>query len=111
MHEPIVLKQLASGSWKDMPFEPFREGVEICHIVSGEPAVALLRYVPGARVPLHRHAGLETIVVLEGSQRDERGVYNAGDVVVNTPGTSHSVVSEDGCVVLIQWDKPVEIIE
>ena len=43
-----------------------------------EPSVAILNYEPGAGVPRHRHVGLETIVVLEGTQSDENGDYAAG---------------------------------
>lgn len=110
MKEPLALAGLVSGGWRDCVFEPFREGVEICHLVQGEPGVALLRYQPGAAVPRHRHTGLETIVVLEGSQSDERGRYETGAVVLNPAGSVHSVWSEDGCVVLIQWDRPVEFV-
>ena len=78
--------------------------------MQGEPGVARLRYQPGTAVPRHRHLGLETIVVLEGSQSDERGRYGTGAVVLNPEGSEHSVWSEDGCVVLIQWDRPVELV-
>lgn len=110
MMEPLALHGMIQGGWRDYAFEPFREGVEICHLVQGEPAVALLRYQPGASVPRHRHTGLETIVVLEGSQSDERGRYETGAVVLNPEGSEHSVWSEDGCVVLIQWDRPVAFV-
>ena len=111
MADPFALDGLIAGGWKTMTFQPFRGGVEICPIVEGEPAVALLRYAPGAAVPRHRHLGLETIVVLKGSQRDERGVYRAGAVCLNPAGSIHSVTSDDGCVVLIQWTRPVEFVE
>jgi anti-sigma factor ChrR (cupin superfamily) len=62
---------------------------------------------PGASVPRHRHAGLETIVVLDGSQSDENGDYPVGTLVLNPAGTEHSVWSSGGCVVLIQWNLPV----
>ena len=107
MLEPFSVKALIDGGWRHCPFEHFREGIEIHHILKGEPAVALLRYRPGAIAPRHRHTGLESIVVLEGSQRDERGVYSQGDVVFNPAGSEHCVVSDDGCVVLIQWEKPI----
>jgi anti-sigma factor ChrR (cupin superfamily) len=107
---PLAFAGMIQGGWKDQTFEPFREGVEICRLVDGEPAVALLRYAPGASVPRHLHEGLETIVVLEGSQRDERGTYPAGSVVLNPEGSIHSVASDDGCVVLIQWDRPVRFL-
>jgi len=106
-HFPDIL---ASG-WKTASFEPFREGVEICVLRKDDPSVALLKYAPGARVPLHLHTGLETILVLEGSQSDERGTYTAGDLVFNPEGSSHSVWSEDGCVILITWARPVKFLE
>ena len=56
-----------AGGWRDLPFEPFREGVEIHRLADGPAAAALLRYAPGASVPRHRHTGLETILVLTGS--------------------------------------------
>ena len=73
--------------------------------------MAVLRYRAGASVPRHLHQGLETVLVLEGSQSDERGRYQAGAIVFNAAGTEHSVWSEDGCVVLIQWERPVLILE
>jgi anti-sigma factor ChrR (cupin superfamily) len=95
-----------------LAWEPFRDGIEVSWLLrpadSGQPAAALLRYAPGAAVPLHRHPARECIYVLSGSQVDERGTYPAGTLVVNEAGSSHSVVSPDGCVVLVAWERPVE---
>ncbi len=105
---------LISGGWKTLTFEAFRPGVTIHwirHFSGDHPGVALLKYEAGASVPRHRHPGLETILVLEGSQSDEDGRYEKGTYLVNAPGSEHSVWSEAGCVVLIQWDRPVEILE
>ena len=110
---PLVLPGLGLGQLDGLVFEAFREGVTICHLqrsVQGAAALALLRYAPGAAVPLHEHMGRETILVLEGSQSDEHGTYRPGTVVVNQTGSVHSVWSEEGCVVLISWEKPVRII-
>jgi anti-sigma factor ChrR (cupin superfamily) len=98
------------GGWEAAAFVPFREGVEIARLHDGPPSVALLRYAPGAGVPAHFHRGLETILVLAGTQSDERGEYAEGSLVLNPEGTSHRVWSEDGCVVLIQWTLPVEFL-
>jgi anti-sigma factor ChrR (cupin superfamily) len=111
MADPKSFVALLPDNWQTMPFEPFREGVEICHLWQGGPDVALLRYAAGASVPRHRHAGLEMIVVLSGSQSDDTGRYPTGSVLFNPTGTVHSVWSEDGCTVLIQWEKPVEFID
>lgn len=104
---------LLDGGWCDLAFEHFRDGIGVHWLLKGgplEPSVAVLRYAPGAGVPRHRHAGLETIVVLDGVQSDENGDYAAGTVVLNPVGTVHSVWTEKGCVVLIQWDLPVTMV-
>jgi len=110
MTKPFSVPALVSGGWSTLEFEFFRERVEICRLVEGEPELALLRYAPGASVPRHRHVGLETILVLEGTQSDENGTYEAGSLMVNPVDSVHSVWSNDGCVVLIQWDKPVVFV-
>lgn len=94
------------------PWEILREGIEIqyLHHVPAQPVAALLRYQPGARVPAHRHAGVEFVHILTGSQRDANGVYLAGSFKVNLPDTVHDLVSDDGCVVLIIWEAPVEFV-
>ncbi len=105
---------LIQGGWRDLDFVPFRHGVSAHWLYRGaedDPTVAILKYLPGARVPRHRHAGLETIIVLDGIQSDERGNYPAGSVMLNPTGTEHSVWTDMGCVVLIQWDRPVVILE
>lgn len=99
-----------TAGWRGMMFEPFRDGVEICWIRRNDPGLALLRYAPGASVPMHMHTGLETILVLEGSQSDERGTYRTGALVLNPEGSSHSVWSDEGCVVLIAWERPVRFL-
>jgi anti-sigma factor ChrR (cupin superfamily) len=73
-------------------------------------SVGLIRYEPGASVPLHLHTGDEHIYVLSGSQQDERGVYRAGSYVYNPEGSQHSVRSEEGCMVLVHWHKPVQFM-
>lgn len=95
-------------------WEPFHEGIDILRIYGdGQqgPAAALLRYQPGASVPRHLHPDYEHIFVLEGSQRDERGVYPAGSCVIHAAGTEHSVRSDDGCLVLAVWNQPVQFRE
>jgi anti-sigma factor ChrR (cupin superfamily) len=108
--EPVHIPDLLSGGWETAPFAPFRDGVEIARLHDGPPSVALLRYAPGAGVPAHLHRGLETILVLEGTQSDDRGDYPQGSFILNPEGTSHRVWSETGCVVLIQWTLPVEFL-
>jgi anti-sigma factor ChrR (cupin superfamily) len=75
------------------------------------PSASILRYAPGARIPYHRHDGHEHLYVLAGSQRDDRGTYSAGTLVINPPGTAHDVVSDEGCTVLAIWERPIVFIE
>ena len=109
----ILSPGLLNGGWRKLVFEYFRDGIEVHWLAKGsatDPTVALLKYEPGAKVPRHRHAGLETIVVLDGVQSDEAGDYPAGTLVLNAAGSEHSVWTKEGCVVLILWDLPVIIL-
>jgi anti-sigma factor ChrR (cupin superfamily) len=96
-----------------LSFQVLREGVEIATLAghaNGGPHAAILRYAPGAHVPAHRHVGFEVIYVLKGSQRDERATYGEGSLVVNRAGDEHTVESDEGCIVVIFWEKPVEFL-
>lgn len=107
---PLSIPDLMTN-WRGLPFEPFRDGVRIHHIRKGAPAVAVLHYDAGATVPRHLHTGLESILVLDGVQCDEHGKYPAGTLMVNPEGSIHSVWSDTGCAVLIQWERPVKILD
>ena len=121
--DPFVLRGLFEGIIpEDLgEFVPLCAGVDILRLygpdksderaVLEQPSAALIRYQPGAQVPRHRHRGYEHIIVLSGSQSDERGTYMKGTCVVNPPGTSHAVRSLEGCLVLAIWDHPVEVLE
>jgi anti-sigma factor ChrR (cupin superfamily) len=99
----------------DFQWELLRPSVQIHPLYGGQkngagPAAALLRYAPGGQVPHHVHPGYEHIYVLRGSQQDHRGVYVAGDFVVNLPGSSHGVSSPGGCLVLVVWEHPIAYV-
>ena len=109
----IVIRDLFRADRSPVPevaWQPFRPGIEI-HRLYGDgttgPSAALLRYAPGASLPLHTHIGYEHILVLRGSQVDAGGEYSAGTLLINPPGTSHAVNSPQGCIVYISWEKPV----
>ncbi|REK12729.1 MAG: transcription negative regulator ChrR [Planctomycetota bacterium] len=94
-------------------WEPFRPGVTAHWLYkepNGGPAAVLLRYEPGARVPLHEHVGYEHIYILQGDQYDERGSYPAGSFVINPPGTRHSPGSKNGCIALLIYEKAVKFV-
>lgn len=92
---------------------PLGPGVDLSPLfrdAAGNVKLALLRYAPGARVPEHLHTGMEYIQILAGSQQDERGVYQAGTLLVSVPGSRHSVASPQGCLVLAVWEAPVQFV-
>ncbi len=112
--KPFILKDLFNiGQWQEnLSWQPFAEGVEV-HWIYREtdgPAAALLKYRPGSTIPAHDHLGFEHILVLAGSQRDENALLEAGTLMVHPPGTSHSVASEGGCIVLAIYERRAPIL-
>lgn len=113
---PRVFPKLLHGRFDpaQIVWQPFRTGVEIARLYGGAgdaASAALLRYAPRARVPRHVHHGYEHILVLSGSQRDEHGLYEAGSLIISEPGSAHAIASDDGCVVLAIWERPVQILD
>jgi anti-sigma factor ChrR (cupin superfamily) len=102
-----VLRELARSrdSWEELS-----PGIRMHPLYGFEgegSRAALLSYTPGATLARHAHPGFEHILILEGEQRDERGAYGEGTLVINPPGTNHHVSSPKGCLVLAIWEKPV----
>ncbi|PSB39321.1 cupin domain-containing protein [Aphanothece minutissima] len=64
--------------------------------------VALVRWEPGTRFPLHAHPGGEEIFVLEGVFEDEQGAYPAGTWLRNPPGSRHVPFSGSGCLIWVK---------
>ena len=104
------LFQIAENA-EGIAWQPFRDGVDIYRLygdgVSG-PTAALIRFRVEARIPMHEHQGYEHIFVLSGSQRDQNSTATAGTLMINSPGTRHSIVGEAGCIVLAIYEKPVK---
>lgn len=97
---------------KTVEWQGFRSGVDIHRLYETENSrAALLRYEAGASVPEHEHTGWEHILVLRGSQSDEKQDYSQGSLIIHPPGSTHKVKSEEGCLVLAIWEKPVAFLE
>lgn len=113
---PLILRDLLSLATRqeELSWEPFHPGVDIhwIHREGGNgAAAALIRFQPGGRVPLHEHRGHEYIFVLSGSQADESGRLAAGSLMVHPPRTLHSVVSDEGCLVLAIYERRVRFLD
>jgi anti-sigma factor ChrR (cupin superfamily) len=104
------LFQIAENA-DSIPWQPFRGGVDIYRLygdATSGPTAALIRFRREGTVPMHEHQGYEHILVLSGSQRDQNSTATAGTLMINGPGTRHSIVSEAGCIVLAIYEKPVK---
>src|SRR4051812_22510991 len=104
---------LAAATDATLKWERLRDGIDIARLyTSGEagPSAALLRYAPGARLARHEHTGYEHIFILAGSQVDDGGEHHAGALLIHGPGTSHSIASKHGCLVLAVWERPVRFV-
>ena len=77
----------------------------------GEAYTALFRLEPGARLPRHRHSGVEQTFVLEGSLVDEEGSCTAGNFVWRRPGSVHAAHSPEGCLSIGIFQKPNEFLD
>lgn len=79
-------------------------GVAQVHVEAGpalrDAETLLVRFNPGVRFPLHRHTGIERVLVLEGSYEDSNGVlHRAGELREWPSDTEHSFrVGDDVCI-------------
>ena len=72
---------------------------------------ALIRWSPGAELPMHEHTDFEQSYVLEGSLCDHEGECKAGDYVWRPPGSRHRAWSPNGCLLLAIFLKPNIFLE
>jgi hypothetical protein len=104
-HQPIVDEFALHGGYvgpseQDSPWIPFGESAAIRHfsfdVRSG--AVANILWVKsGGRIGTHRHRGPVSAITLEGSwgYYEYDWVATPGSFVYETPGTAHTLYSDD----------------
>jgi ChrR Cupin-like domain len=63
---------------------------------------ALVRCQPGVHYPLHRHAGIEEILMLEGNFVCDGNTYGVGDYLLSSRGFAHDPNSPDGCLFFVR---------
>jgi anti-sigma factor ChrR (cupin superfamily) len=68
----------------------------------GTEQVALVRWQPDTRFPLHAHPGGEEIFVLDGVFEDEQGAYPAGTWLRNPAASRHAPFSGSGCLIWVK---------
>jgi putative transcriptional regulator len=83
-------------------------GFEEMPLAIGGHRVSLLRLEPGRGLPMHRHAGEEMTVVLQGGYTDATGSYGVGDFS-SGPEAPHMPIADAGepCIALIVLERPI----
>ncbi len=79
-------------------------GVELCQLwldARNERHTLLIRMSAGATLPAHRHAQPEECYVVRGDLRDGDLCLRDGDYIRFEGDTSHSVSSQEGCLLLV----------
>ncbi len=71
---------------------------------AGERRAMLVRFEPGATLPLHRHIGDELIFIIEGANADEAGEVATGNANYRPNGCTHTVTTKNGATALaVVW--------
>ena len=88
------------GSEQDSPWVPYVENVFIRHLffdVRNNAFANILWVKKGGHLGTHRHRGFVSAITLEGSWRylEYDWVARPGSFVYETPGTAHTLVSDD----------------
>lgn len=95
----------ATAGWQDCGADGFRIKPLLEDAEKGL-RTWLMRVDAGAFSPLHAHAEIEQIYVLEGSFHDQEKSYGPGDFIVRAAGAMHSAGSESGALVLLFYSPP-----
>ncbi len=112
MTEDVIRSQIVSIS--DLEWQQARPLVKMKTVwedkESGRKAV-LIRFEPGAELPLHRHKGDEYSFVIEGAISDEAGTTTAGNFTIRPNGCVHRVTSKNGATCFAVISGTTEPIE
>jgi anti-sigma factor ChrR (cupin superfamily) len=117
--ERIIMTQSTPGShyvdvgsleWETTRF-PGIEMKILWRDPDGEAFTAVFRMAAGARLPRHRHRGVEQTFVLEGSLVDDDDACSAGNFVWRDAGSIHDAHSPDGCLTIGIFQKANEFFD
>ncbi len=102
---PPDLKMVAIRS-ADLDWQPRRiEGVQAVVLFRDEVSRIqhlVVKAAAGVIYPLHQHAGIEEIYMLEGELIIDDEVYLAGDYIRSYPNSIHAPFTNTGCMFLIR---------
>jgi anti-sigma factor ChrR (cupin superfamily) len=91
--------------WKPTQFKGI--GIKVLYEdkAKGE-MTCLLKWEPGATLPMHKHPAIEQSYVIEGSFYDHDGICRAGEFVWRRVGSFHETRSDEGAVILAVYREP-----
>lgn len=95
----------------DIEWKNAMPGVRMKTVWSDLPTMrraSMIRFEPGAKLPMHRHLGDEMVYVIEGAITDESGTVSAGNMGYRPDGCIHSVSSKNGATVLAVMTGKIE---
>jgi hypothetical protein len=69
-----------------------------------------VRSFGAVKFPVHRHAGEEEIIVLEGDLRISEKSYFPGDRIFSTMGTVHQPETDQGCLIYLKTSLDDELL-
>jgi hypothetical protein len=106
---PMSVKQLTELRWK--PY--LVPGVQVArlHVDKQKREITyLMRVEAGVCLPVHRHAQVEEIVVVEGDLWIDQEIYRQGDYLRSWPGSQHSPHTHGGCLAFVRTSLDDEVL-
>lgn len=91
-----------TSDWQESPDLRLRFKTISFGEVGGESQAVLVRYEPGAEVPVHYHPSDYCSIVVEGSLEITRRQHRPGSIRIVKAGTAYGplVVGPEGCTVI-----------
>ena len=100
---------------ESLPWTPTEtEGIDMKVLMKDDANgrwTALIRWQPGASLPLHEHTDIEQSYILEGSLSDDEGEATAGQFVWRPAGSRHRAHAPNGAVLLAVFLAPNKFLE
>lgn len=104
---PEPLRKYAGNKLGEVKWKNIGRGVKQSILKTDKNASARLLYIPaGTAMPNHSHNGLEMTLVLKGSFRDEKDLFERGDIEIGDQDLHHKpTATDDGpCICLVASD-------
>lgn len=107
---PASLQPFFGPRYSDLRWRRVVPGVHYLRAeADADGGLMLLRIAPGRGIPLHRHAGHELTMILDGAYADALGRFGAGDVADLGEDVEHQPVTVPGrpCICVAATEAPM----